>query len=314
MDKASDRAAIVGFTRTWTRSEGLDFEDAGVRTVMHYPFSGPELETAAYETLHRERPVSNSNILAFLPAKAGGGCSTVALNTASALAINLGKKVLLVEADRRSGVLSILLDLKYQRGLSDALQRMGELTLLEWRQLRQHVYGLDILAADPARPGPLPAWCDFYQLLRFLQHEYDYFFFDLPELVNQATAEIVKSARAVFIVCTPEVPSLKMASQRSAELRECEIPPAKIHIVLNRWEKGGLKITDVEKVLDHPVFVRIPNDYREVKRSILESRVASPGSPFADSCLMFAQQLAGIPQQPQSRFEFAQLKKLWGGS
>ena len=37
---------------------------------------------------------------------------------------------------------------------------------------------------------------------------------DLPEVVNEAIAELVRSARSVFIVCTPEMASLKMARFR----------------------------------------------------------------------------------------------------
>jgi len=310
---ADVRSLMLGFAPDWTRSQQAGFADAGIKDLLRDPFSPQELETVAYEALHREHPTSNSNILAFLPAKAGGGCSTVTFNTAAALARSLEKNVLLVDADRRSGVLSILLDLKNRQGLSDALQRAGELTLLEWRQYCEQSSGIDVLAANPARRGPLPAWADYYQLLRFLQDKYDFLFFDLPELVNEATAEVVKSARGVFIVCTPEVPSLRMASQRSAELQECEIPRDKIHIVLNRWERGGLKMPDVEKILENPVFATFPNDYRRIRESILESRLVSLDSAFAKSCLAFAQKVSGLPPV-SDRFAFSLLKKLWGGS
>jgi hypothetical protein len=36
---------------------------------------------SVYEALRDYQPIIHRNILAFLPAKAGGGCSTVALNT-----------------------------------------------------------------------------------------------------------------------------------------------------------------------------------------------------------------------------------------
>jgi pilus assembly protein CpaE len=308
------RAVIVGFAPNSTRSQQLDFEEAGIRDLLPYPFSCLELETVAYEALHREHPISNSNILAFLPAKAGGGCSTVTLNTAAALARSFDKKVLLVEADRRSGVLSILLDLQNRQGLSDALQRAGELTPLEWQQYCEQVFGIDVLPANPARRGPLPSWAHYYQLLRFLQEKYDFLFVDLPELVNEATAEVVKSARGIFIICTPEVPSLKMASQRSAELQECEIPRSKIHIVLNRWERGGFKMQDVEKTLEYPVFATLPNGYRDVRDAILESRLVSLDSAFAKGCQVFAQKLSGLPQASPERFIFSRLKGLWRGS
>ena len=107
-----------------------------------------------YDGLHRDRPITNHNILAFLPAKAGGGCSTVALNTAGALVNHFGRKVLLVECDRRSGVLSIMLNLQTRLGLSDALQNVGTMTQLEWQQYSRNCFWHSHAAGQAFPPGP----------------------------------------------------------------------------------------------------------------------------------------------------------------
>jgi pilus assembly protein CpaE len=306
----SSRVVILGFRPSWSAEEQAAFEEAKISGLLREPFSPAELEVAAYEAVHREHPVTNRDILAFLPAKAGGGCSTVTLNTAAATASGLDKKVLLVESDRRSGVLSIMLNLKNRFGLAEALENASDMTPVEWNQYYLGALGIDMLLADPTRRGPLPSWAGYYMLLRFLQGQYDYLFFDLPELVNEATAEVVKSARAIFIVCTPEVPSLKMASQRHAELTACEIPPENIHVVVNRWERGRFSILDMEKILDHPIFGTLPNDYAGVTESILESRLVSPDSPFTESCRTLARKLGGLPEGPRVRPGFGLLKKL----
>ncbi len=304
------RGVVIGFKPAWNRVEQLTFQDAGIMDLLREPFSHYELETAAYDALHRGHAVANQNILALLPAKAGGGCSTIALNTAAALADSLGKKVLLIEGDRRSGILSIMLNLQNRSGLSEALQQAGELTAVEWQQYSVWMSGIHLLPANPARRGPLPTWADYYQLLRFAQKHYDFIFVDLPEVVNEATAEVVKSARAICIVCTPEVPSLKMAGQRSAELEACEIPGDRIHIVLNRCERGGLSIEDVEGILDRPVFASLPNDYKQVKNAILESRLVSEDSRFARSCRTLARKLSGLPDAPRAESKFTFLREL----
>lgn len=304
------RALAVGFKPGWNRLEQLTFEEAGINDLLREPFTHDDLETVAYDALHRGHAVTDQNIVALLPAKAGGGCSTVALNVAAALAASHGKKVLLIEADRRSGVLSIMLNLQNRSGLSEALQQAGEMTPVEWQQHSVWVSGIHLLPANPAKRGRLPAWTDYFQLLRFAQKSYDYVFVDLPEIVNDATAEVVKSARDVCIVCTPEVPSLKMACQRSAELQACKIPGERIHIVVNRWERGGLAIEDVEDVLGSPVFATLPNDYRQVKNAILESRLVAPDSRFTKSCRALAHKLSGLPDTPRPESKFALLREL----
>jgi pilus assembly protein CpaE len=290
--------------------EMLSFADAGIVDLLREPFSHEELETIAYDALHRGHSVADQNILALMPAKAGGGCSTVALNVAAALAEHHSKKVLLVESDRRSGILSIMLDLKNRSGLSEALQQAGELTPVEWQQHTVWVSGIHLLPANPSRRCPLPTWAQYFQLLRFVQQRYDYVFVDLPEVVNEATAEVVKSARSICIVCTPEVPSLKMAGQRCAELEACKIPGDRIHIVVNRWERGGLSIDHVEDVLGRPVFATLPNDYKQVKSAILESRLVAAHSRFGRACVGLAHKLSGLPEAPQAESKFTLLREL----
>jgi Flp pilus assembly CpaE family ATPase len=308
--RAKLRAELIGFRAGWNRVEQLTFEEAGIVDLLRDPFTHDELETVAYDALHRGHAAGDQNVVALLPAKAGGGCSTIALNVAAALADTHAKKVLLIEGDRRSGVLSIMLNLKNRSGLSEALQQAGEMTPVEWQQHSVWVSGIHLLPANPARRGPMPTWADYFQLLRFAQKPYDYVFADLPEVVNEATAEVVKSARAVCIVCTPEMPSLKMAGQRRAELEACKIPADRIHILLNRCERDGLSLQDVERILDCPVFATLPNDYKQVKNAILESRIVSAEARFSKSCRALAQKLSGLPETQPAESKFTLLREL----
>jgi pilus assembly protein CpaE len=306
------RTVTVGFRGTWDRAQKMTFEDAGITDLLNAPFSSADLEEAVYEGLHRERPVANQNILAFLPAKAGGGCSTVALNTAGALVREFGKKVLLIEGDRRSGVFSIMLNVEHRQGLSDALQNAGNMTRLDWEQYHVDLFGIHMVLTNLNRRGPLFSWAQYYQLLHFVAPLYDFLIADLPEVVNAATAETVKCARGVFVVCTPEVPSLKLAGQRCFELEECEIPEDRIHIVLNRWERGQLKLTEIEKILGRPVFATVRNDYKRARQAILESRLIDRDSALGKGCKVLAEKLGGLPERAQKESKFALLRKLAG--
>jgi pilus assembly protein CpaE len=301
----------VGFRPNWNRLEQLTFEDGGIDYLLREPFSSAEMETLAYEALHKEHGVTNRNILAFLPAKAGGGCSTVAIHTAAGLAGSFSKKVLLVEGDRRSGVYSIMLNLNNRQGLDNALKLGGAMTPGEWHQHVVPVSGFHLLPANPKhRKSPLPSWADYFHLLRFAQKQYEYLLVDLPEVVNEASAEVVRSARSVFIVCTPEVASMKMALFRAEELEACEIPRDRIHVVVNRCERGSPPAAELEEMLERPVFMTLPNDYSHLKAAMLESRLASADSPFAEACQSFARKLGGLPGAAPERSKFALLRKL----
>lgn len=304
------RTVIIGFRPHWDRTEQLAFEEAGILDLLAEPFSPGDIEAAAYEAIHRRYPVSHENILAFVPAKAGGGCSTVTLHVAAALA-GSNKKVLLVECDQRSGPLSIMLDLEEHKGLPEALEHQGEfLSPLEWRQVTAQIKGVDLLLSNPSRRGRLPSWADYYQLLLFVQKQYDYIVVDLPEVINQATAEFVRNARAVFIVCQPELPSIKLTKLRRTELESCEIPAENVKVLVNRWERGRLSVQDIERVVEWRVFATLPNDYREVRNSILETRLTSASSSFSKACEALARSVSGLPETPHTRPKFTLLRKL----
>ena len=285
---------IIGFRPRWNRAEQLTFEDAGILDLLHEPFSPGDIEASTYEAMHRRYPVTHQNILAFMPAKAGSGCSTVTLHMAAAIA-GMGKKVLLVECDRRSGPLSIMLNVEHHAGLPEALEHHGELSPLEWRQVTVQIQQMDLLLANPTRQSRLASWADYYQLLLFAQKQYDYIVVDLPEVVNRATAEFVRNARAVFIVCEPDMASVKLARLRRTELESCEIPADRVNVLVNRWERGHLTKEMIETIVEGPLFGTLPNDYKELRNAVLETRLAAPGSSFRKACEALAQHLRRAP-------------------
>ena len=304
------RTVIIGFRPRWNRTEQIAFEAAGILDLLAEPFSPEDIEAAAYEAIHRRYPVNHQNILTLLPAKAGSGCSTVALHLATAIA-GENKKVLLIECDQRSGPLSIMLSLEDHKGLPEALERQGEfLSPLEWRQVTAQLNGVDLLLSNPSRRVRLPSWADYYQLILLVQKQYDYIVVDLPEVINQATAEFVRNSRAVFVVCQPELPSVKLAKMRRTELESCEIPSDNVKVLVNRWERGRLSVENIEKAVGAPVFATLPNDYKEVRNAISDSRLASPGSSFSKGCEILARTISGLPENHHSFPKFTLLRKL----
>ena len=296
LNGANRRGALVGFLNDWSPEQQESLADAGILELLHEPFSHSDLEKATHHAIHRRHPVTHPNVFAFLPSKAGSGCSTVALNTAAALANDLDRRTLLVEADRRSGALSISLNVEGREGLGEVLPRSGVLTGMEWSQNLGSIGKLDLLLANPFKPGPLPSWMNYYQLLLFAEKQYDFIVVDLPEVVNPATAELVGIARYTFIVCEPEVASLKLVPLRRAELESCGIPGEKIYVLGNRWEPHRLKSEDVAGIAKAPMFAVLPNDYQQVKNAALESSLVSRNSPFGSACTELARRLAGAPQ------------------
>ncbi len=79
--EAELRGAVVGVGHRWTRSEQLEFEAAGILEVIPAPVSAAQLEAKVYDALHQAKPIEHSNVLSFLPSKAGSGRRSATHNT-----------------------------------------------------------------------------------------------------------------------------------------------------------------------------------------------------------------------------------------
>ena len=282
------------------------------------------LEECAHTAIHALHPFAETHLLAFLPSKAGAGCTTVALNAAARLSEDGHQRKLLLECDRHSGVLSILVNREdFEGGLETVLSKAATLSVTEWRENLVEFGKLDMvlanrvsqpLASDAAKSPYLPSWADYYHLLKFAGPRFEMILADLPEIINSATAEVVHCAQRVFIVAEPEMPSLKLAARRREHLEAAEIPRERIHLIINRWEKGGLEESEMERVTGCPIFATLPNDFREIKECALEGRIASDDSAFGKASIAFAEQLEalrkGTPIQRHAPSKLGLLSKL----
>ena len=154
----------------------------------------------------------------------------------------------------------------------------------------------------------MPSWANYHHLLDFAARLYDHIVVDLPEVINDATVEAVRRARQVFIVCTPELPSLALAPHRIEELTSRGIPAQKISLVLNRWQKGEIGESDLQEMLKHPVAAVLENDYRTVATAFADRTMVSRASKLGKSFSAFSRRLAGEkpeePAPPPGKFSF----------
>jgi Flp pilus assembly CpaE family ATPase len=306
--------AIVGFGAGWGSQKEAQCENAGITELLVSPVTLQKFQDCVERAIHKMRNAVQENLLAFLPAKAGSGCTTIALNLAGYLSDtsakdSLGKKVLLIEGDLHSGVLSVLLGKKHPYCLLDALEASGHLDSSEWSKYVVPFGGLDVLLSGRPRKSILPLWSNYHQLLDFAAWRYDHILVDLPEVVNDATVEIVRRAKRVFVTCTPEPTALALAPQRCLELTNRGIAADKIRVLLNRWHKGEATAEDVEGLLKYPVSAVFGNDYASVSNAARANAFVNPESKLGRSFAAFARMVAGEPDQTRS-FSLAFLRGL----
>ncbi len=296
--------AVLALGGQVSRDMDEKFEAIGAY-LLNGTFSQYQFVGAIQTAIHRARQNSLGGLFVFLPGKAGSGSTTVAFNVATALVTGLEKKVFVLEADLHSGVMSTFLDAKPKLPLIDALQNSANLDYSSWLTSVVSWNAADFLLADRIKKSPLPSWMHYHQLLQFAKDRYDAMIVDLPEVVNDATEEIVQYARWTFVVCTPELASLKLAEQRLEELKAHGAPPDRLRIIVNRWHKSDMKPEEVSELLGHPVSFVIRNDYRAISRAIASGRPLSLETDLGRSFLDFGNKLlGGGKKETKPRFSF----------
>ncbi len=292
-------AAVIGFTRAWDARQAREAAEAGVVEILTSPVTEQGLRQSVARAMRRVRTQVQDNLVAFLPAKAGAGATTLAVNVAGGLVRDLGQRVLAMDADLRSGLIAMVLKCQTQYSMLTALNNTEALDGALWDRIVGKAHGLHLLASPRLTEAAMVSWSGYHQLLQFARRRYDTIVVDLPELVNDATLEVVRLAKAVYIVATAELPSLVLARQRRQEMVRQGVPADRAGIILNRWTKNDIRLQDVEHFLGEPVVAVFRNDYHCVRRAMQEGRLIGRKTELGLSLAGFAAKLAGEPEPPQ---------------
>lgn len=300
----SPKTPVIGFGCDCEPDQLRELEKAGVSNLLFWPFTAGKFKSAVIRAIDQERIDSSSKVVAFLPAKAGSGSSTAALNVAGALARAHNQEVLIIDADMHSGVQALLLGCSSEKSIADALENARALDDAMWGTLALRARGLTLLAA-PGCGGVtrlFSPW-DYLHLLGFARSRYDCVVIDLPEVVNDATEAVVKQAEEIYVVCTPELASLTLARRRIVELQTRGAEDDRVAVVLNRHSNRGLKLHEVEEVVGRKVALALPNDYPRVCKAGLKAGLLEGESKIARAFADFAHLVATHPDKPSRTVE-----------
>src|SRR5579863_5651851 len=141
--------ALIGFGAGWAAGREEACEAAGVTELLISPVTLKNFEAGVESAVQKVRGADQENLVAFLPAKAGSGASTVALNVAGYLsAAPLSKKTLLIDCDLHSGLISVALGIKPPCSILDALENSSQLDYSYWMKCVASEGKLDALMSD----------------------------------------------------------------------------------------------------------------------------------------------------------------------
>ncbi len=273
---------------------------AGVRELVAEPFELNALVESLrnVKTLVEQKPpvyVAKGRIYSFLPAKAGSGATTMALNLAAALARLGEKRVLLSDLDLSSGILRFLLKIRNEHAIMEAVEHLQELDENLWQQLITTVGKLDVLHSGPMNPNVRVDPAQVHDLDQFWLRNYDVACVDLSGNLERYSLEIIRDSQQVFLVCTPEVPSLHLTREKLAFLKTLDLE-SRVSVVLNRVSKHSLLTPQqVQDVLGVPVMHHLVNDYMAVSRATTAGDFVDPKSKLGRQ---FEELASGLLNKP----------------
>jgi pilus assembly protein CpaE len=295
---------IVAVNRTCDPPTLLETMQAGIREFLSPPFEPSPLSDALKriaELIKQNPPAieSTDSLFAFLPAKAGSGATTIAVNTSLALSKITEKGVLLADLDLNSGLVGFMLLLaNSQFSIVDAAENALDLDENLWPKIVTSRDNLDILPAGKLSPGFRIEAAQIRNILGYARRHYSAICVDLSGMMEKYSIEILHEAKRVYLVTTAELPSLHLAREKLMFLRSQDLGE-RVSILLNRWQrKGQISLEEMEKLFGMPVFMTFPNDYAGVHKALTDGKQVDAKSALGSRFQELAVAMAGKKASP----------------
>lgn len=255
------------------RSDGavlIDLFRAQVRDFVRRPVSTTELRAVLdrlFEAPGASASSDRGRLVAFVSNKGGVGRSTLAVNVACGLALRHPDDVLLVDASVHVGTCALMLDLKPQTGLVDAVRERDRLdkTLLRHLSMR-HESGLRLLAAPTDALDAADIDDEAVgRIVNLARQSFRYVIVDTFAVLDNTLMTVLDLADLAFVVIQGTAPAVACAARFLPLLEGLGVAPARQRLVLNRNYKsflGDLRPTDVADRLARDLDHVVPYDHR----------------------------------------------------
>jgi pilus assembly protein CpaE len=213
----------------------------------------------------------NAQTIVFFGAKGGAGTTTVAVNSGVEIARLSKRSTVIVDLKPGLGEVSLFLGLRPKYTLVDAIDNLHRLDSEFLRELVvKHKSGLEILAGSDNfdRPGGTDS-AAVEELFGLLARQYEYVLVDAGSQLNSITVSSLYTADTTFLVCNPDVPSIRNAQRLLDRVRQLGASGERVRVVLNRAaEPYPIPPKQIESALGRPVFQAFPSDYKTVSTAL----------------------------------------------
>ncbi len=304
------RVPIILLTSEATVQQRVKGLRAGADDDIVKPFNPAELMARIKALLARSGPTADSGpagtlgrLCVFYPAKGGVGTTTIAINTAIALARVLRRRSLLIDANLQFGDLRVFLNLGLDN--SSIVNAIAEPDLdgdLLRKLLVKHDSGIELLLAppDPAaadivveRQRSTPS--TLTNILKLARQAFDYTLVDMSKAIDDFNLQLFDEADVIFVVMTADLSCLKNVRLVLDTMDSLGYQKDKVQLVLNRSNAyTGINVANAEEALGRKVDYQLINEYRGAIGALNSGApfmFSRPDSPLSKSVTAFAQEI-----------------------
>jgi pilus assembly protein CpaE len=249
---------------------------AGVAEYILKPVSEVDL-TSALQKLGRlwvskpEPAREEGHMFTVFSPKGGVGVTTVAINLATNIHAITNNPTLLVDLDLNAGDVTTFLNMKPTYTISDVTMNITRLDRSFLKGvIQRHESGINVIA-EPQRveEGVSIAGTEVKKVLSLLKTMFKYTVIDTEPVLNDRTVAAIEMSEMLIIVFVLSLPGIRNMQRYFSYLDKLGVKREKIKLVVNRHlKKGDIKIEEAERVIKHPIFLSIPNEYNIAMASL----------------------------------------------
>ena len=132
---------------------------------------------------------------------------------------------------------------------------------------------------------------------------FDFVIIDTCHTFDEPTIEAFQSSDMILLVSTVDLPAIRNARRCLNMFRRLGHGPDKVKLLFNREDKSNeISLKQAEKVLNYPVFWKLPNDYPTTIASVNEGELihkVAPRSMLHKSMLGLTGAITGLELEPR---------------
>jgi pilus assembly protein CpaE len=254
-----------------------DIMQAGVRDCLPEPITAAALERSVRRLASGTETVATQGtgrVIAVVGAKGGVGATTIAVNTATAIARQPGFTPLLIDLHVTGGDISVFTGVQTRFSVLDAVENLHQADeAFLAGMLEKSSAGVHLLISSTRSSVSEVGATAIQGLLDFAARRYSVTLVDVARR-DIAAMEALDRATTILLVTNQDLSSVRAAAATAALVRR-RFGSQRLRVVINRYDKRAtVTAQDVAMVTREPIAWMLPNDAQVAVDAI------NSGSPF----------------------------------